>query len=607
MKRLVATGAAALLVATVLTMTVVSPAAADSPYRGFSVPGDGTAVGSWIGARRAGKSAPVYRYQVRKAPVASAYRKARRVTTSKRRMQRVAFIASKYGDRIRQSSPEARVQAAAVDAAILHLAEGGKWRIGKARGARRINRTPYPQHVRSWAKQTLKDSKRHAGPYTQTVGRVQAATGSVATVKYSIRSRATRRGVARIPVVFRYGSHSHRTLTNEDGVARATFTTLGGTKAVTVKALKVPGSALRVRQPKNKRASAVLVAGARRTLKATGTLRGVSVQNIVVENSTSSYNAGQSATGTYTISGASGSQSVTRQLFGPLPSSATACSGAKVHESVVSGVGNGSHTLPPVVVQDAGWYRWSVRAAGNAATKSASACGAAFQVESAVQRIGMSDSDAVRMVGQRLNGSYTVNGGTGTRSMTRRLRGPLTTTPTCSTSATYWGPSSVDASGGSFTHPFPAHTATQQSGYYQWFVHAGANPGSDPTQGCGSLVRVMKQSTVTQDRTTPMLTNIGQDIDVKITLSGFDRSEARTVYLRMYGPFTHAENVNCNSSRRFRTIGISMNTNSTTTITTRVGASSNTGHYVFQTTNPDGRFIKGGTTGCGQRVNVRPR
>lgn len=94
---------------------------------------------------------------------------------------------------------------------------------------------------------------------------------------------------------------------------------------------------------------------------------------------------------------------------------------------------------------------------------------------------------------------------------------------------------------------------------------------------------------------------------MKVTLAGFDRSEARTVYLRMYGPFLNADNVNCRSARHFRTIGISMHTNQSTTVTTQIGSNANRGNYVFQTTNPDGRFIKGGTTGCGWRVNVRRR
>ncbi|WP_203336054.1 hypothetical protein [Nocardioides limicola] len=495
----------ALMVTAGLSVMTSAPATANTPYRGFAIPGDGSAVGAWIGARRIGKGKAVYRYQVKKANVTSKYRKARTVTPANRRQERIAYIASRWGNHIKADNLDSRVQAAAVDAAILHLRYGKKWRITRSKGARRINRTPYPKTVRDWAKHMLNQSARYAGPYAATLSSPQVTHGNQAVVSYTLKSRVTGEPIPGVTVIFSYNGLVKRERTNSNGIARATFDAAPGAHPVTAKARALPNWMLRVRKAKVKRASHVYVAGVRRTHTVAGTITGVGGQTVRVTNSAS-----------------------------------------------------------------------------------------------------------LRMTGQQLGGSYEITGGEGTRDVERRLRGPFTSSPSCAATSTYWGPSVTSATGSHVTHSLPSHTAPNRSGFYQWYVRADGGTGFGARAACGGLVRVRKQSAVAQERTTNATVGLGEDIKIKVTLSGFDRSEPRDVRLRMYGPFSNRDNVKCTEDKRLRTItltsfsGPSNGSAGSRTVTTRIKSAANTGYYVFQTTNPtlSSGFIQGGTTGCGQRVRV---
>ena len=94
--------------------------------------------------------------------------------------ERAAWILSKYGGH------KDAVQAAAVDAAVLHLLGGRAWRFGAPRGAARIRASGDPATVRRYVRLMLRGSRASAGRHQVTLAPTTADVGGVTGVTVSV-------------------------------------------------------------------------------------------------------------------------------------------------------------------------------------------------------------------------------------------------------------------------------------------------------------------------------------------------------------------------------------------------------------------------------------
>ena len=118
-----------------------------------------------------------------------------------------------------------------------------------------------------------------------------------------------------------------------------------------------------------------------------------------------------------------------------------------------------------------------------------------------------------------------------------------------------------------------------------------------------------KQATISQFRLDDDTNDVKLDKKFQIgtRVSGFDRTEAHTLTSRLYGPYAHKENVDCDPDRRVsgKTVTKSVSTNGDLTMPGAViGAKANVGWYGWQTTLNSGDLIIGDVSTCGVLFHV---
>ena len=175
-----------LAVAALVAVPVAPVVGADRPddragdraerWAGYRIPSTGRAAGGWIGGYRVGRT-PVFVITPERRPNRAGFRPedptndlAGRGGPSRSETQRAAWILSKYG-----GYRDAR-QAAAVDAAVLHLLGDREWRLGGARGAARVRASGDPATVRQPA--TGAASRTRARPSSPVTASAGPAAGS---------------------------------------------------------------------------------------------------------------------------------------------------------------------------------------------------------------------------------------------------------------------------------------------------------------------------------------------------------------------------------------------------------------------------------------------
>jgi len=222
------------------------------------------------------------------------------------------------------------------------------------------------------------------------------------------------------------------------------------------------------------------------------------------------------------------------------------------------------------------------------------------------QTVDVTNAASTVEVGSALTGSYSVEGGIGSREITQSLRGPFSTAATsCSFPTAYTSTLETTANG---VLPLPSPVATQ-SGYYRWEVAAGGNPQILSASACGSNVKVQKSATITHAAPNSQDSEValGEDFSVVATVDGFDRDETHTVSAVLYGPFDLETDADCLPNK------VVTNKIQTSTITTngsypmdpvRITDASEAGWYIWKTTLSDGTLIIGDSAGCGVPVRV---
>lgn len=391
---------------------------------GFRIEAGPKAMHNWIGSYRIG-SGVGFRFQPGRRDAATAYRPVRLARHLGRNTHQVAYLLSEYGAR------RDRIQAAAVDAAVLALTWGGRFRVSGAVGSRRIQQIgPYAHWVRSYAKQMIADARRYAGPYRVQVRALDSTVGSSTRVQVSVRS-ARGRPMAGRRVTVRVQGSIWRGYTTGRGRAVATLTTTKAGPAVARVAVSgLPTSGIPVRRAVSRRASGVVVAGRFSTVRSRARFAVGGAQFVTVDPTRSTEFVPAGLGGSFEVAGGSGDRIATVSLFGPTAEPGV-CAGTPVAVGEVLVSSAGSYPLPEVGVAVSGHYRWGVTVAGNEFTDPVGGCGDPVVVRSqaVVTQARVSPAGSRVALGEPFRISVTVSGfdRTEAHSVRSSLHGPFPT------------------------------------------------------------------------------------------------------------------------------------------------------------------------------------
>lgn len=361
-----------------------------SHWAGFRIPATGHADGKWIGGYRIG-STPVFVTTPRKRPnkagfgAASATEDLSGATgPSAKETARAAWILSKYG------GYRDDVQAAAVDAAVLHLLAGGTWRItGNGRGAQRIRQARDSATVKRFARLMLRSSRVSAGAYHATVTATSTDVGGITSVTVTVTD-GRGRPVAGLPVTVTSPEGGPavasggpvEAVTGDDGRTLVRLAApLAGWRTVTARVGQVPEHRLIVHAPDRRGQASVAEGGVRRTLEVSTPAAVRGPQSLAVRAAPDVVTAGSQARVVATVAGDGTSRMATATLHGPVSSAAAAGCAAPVVGTAKGEVSaNGDYTLPPISPGAAGFYAWQVSVDGTETSLPIASCGAVVKV-----------------------------------------------------------------------------------------------------------------------------------------------------------------------------------------------------------------------------------
>lgn len=381
--------AAGLLVTVGLLALPAVPAGADGArtdrWAGYRIPETGRAAGGWIGGYRVGRT-PVFVITPERRPNRAGVRRANptidlggRGGPTSSETRRAAWVLSKYGGH-RDSR-----QAAAVDAAVLHLLGDRAWSIGGVRGAARVRASGDPATVRRYARLMLRGSRASAGRHRVVVLASTADVGGVTSV--TVRVTDGHGGpVSGLPVTVTSpdGGTSQPAagpvpaVTGDDGRAVVRLAApIAGWRTVVARVAQVPEHRLRVRGADRRGQAAVAEGGVRRVVSASARVAVRGPQSVGLSAVPTSLTVGAQARVTATVGGDGAARAATARLHGPFTSSSAAtCTGAGIGAVSMVLPGDGPHTLPPLSPTAGGYYAWKVDVDGTASTTPVGACGA---------------------------------------------------------------------------------------------------------------------------------------------------------------------------------------------------------------------------------------
>ncbi len=376
--------AALLLVGTGLagaTGTAVA-AGGGAPHRwsGYAIPATGDAAGGWIGGYRVGDH-ELYLTTPTRRPNRAGFRPAHEVDdlagarASRGEIQRAAWILSKYG------AYREATQSAAVDASVYHLLVGGRWRIDRRLGARRIHQSGNGSAVARFARIMLRQSRRSAGAYTARIGVEATDVGGTVAVTLSVLDGHGRPAPG-LPVTLGMGGESREVVTGDDGRAVARFAAHArGWHDVTATVDPVPEHLLYLRSPERRRQAAAVEGGRTRTLvvSARAAVRGP--QTLSLRAAPATLSAGDPAQVVTTVSGDPAARSATATLHGPFATAGAAdCTAPSVGQVASTVTSAGAYTLPAIRPAAGGYYAWRVALDGTDTNLPLVTCGAVVKV-----------------------------------------------------------------------------------------------------------------------------------------------------------------------------------------------------------------------------------
>lgn len=342
---------------------------------GFRIEAGPRAMHNWIGSYRIGNAAG-FQFQPARRAVATSYQPPRLARHLGKHTHQVAYLLSEYGAR------RDRIQAAAVDAAVLALSRGGRFDLNGSVGSRRIRQVgSYAGWVRSYARQMIADARRHAGPYRVQVRVADSTAGAATPVQVRVRS-ASGAPMAGRRVTVRLHGATWTGYTTAKGVAATTMATpTAGAARVVVGVSQMPTAGVVVRRATNRRSSGLLVAGRFGVVRASARFAVSGGQSLVVSTTTSADLLPASVGGAFTISGGAGDRVASVGLIGPVDQ-AGPCVQTPSAVTDLPVAGDGNYSLTEVPVTTSGFYRWRISVSGNEFSDPVTACGEPVVVRS---------------------------------------------------------------------------------------------------------------------------------------------------------------------------------------------------------------------------------
>ncbi|MET0525224.1 MAG: hypothetical protein ABWZ91_10495 [Nocardioides sp.] len=360
-------------------------------WSGYPIADTGKAAGGWIGARRWGRNGPVlYRVDPAASDRTTSYKpgrfvhrlkgKAPRSSADRRTTARAAWIVSKYG-RVRLPA-----QSAAVDAALLHLLAGGRWKLSGEAGKRRIRQGEESALVGSLARTMLDDSRRRSGPY-----KIQVRQKDVAIigddVRLGVRVVVARNGrpLPFVPVRIQTPDGVLKgDLTGADGRINLTYPLpSAGVTQIRVRVAKVPETRLRLLSPRRSAASRAVIAGKKRLLGTRDLIYVKARPRVIVTTGDKRIAAGSKSKGRFRLVDAAEAwpRTATVTLHGPFTHSDNARCGTRTTRTGHTRVtGVGDYAMPRFTLRRKGYYVWQVQVPGNRVNLPAADCGGRFKV-----------------------------------------------------------------------------------------------------------------------------------------------------------------------------------------------------------------------------------
>lgn len=471
---------------------------------GYKVNVTRTASGRWIGGYRVG-GAKGYRIDPHANARLSTRTRYKKPTTvkvatkgkaKKSRSVRAAYILSRYGNQ------RSRIQAAAVDAAVLHLLRGGKWTIKRRHGKARIRQARNSSYVRSYARQMLRDSAKNAGRIQLALTATPAEVGAASKLTATVRNTRTGKPVPGAAVTLTpAGQPSIHLYTNSSGQVQTTVTASQGATPVAVVAKGLPAWKLAIRAPRQRKASRMALAGVRATVRGTATIAVAAQQQVTVTHPTLVGPRGTALGGSWTVAGGLGARQVTFTAHGPFTSAATCSTAPLFTSSATVTTPTASGALPTYTFPASGYYRWNVTAGENVYSKAASTCGAALRVQAVTHtEIVATHAQPQVPVGTKFGIDATVVGFDRVEpghTLTARLYGPFAkkTAAKCTSAKQLPGRSSSRSvsRNGTYTMTRVAVSGDDAVGWYAWQSSlTGGELVAGSSSACRALVRVVR-------------------------------------------------------------------------------------------------------------------
>ncbi|HEY3014195.1 MAG TPA: hypothetical protein VGJ41_03745 [Nocardioides sp.] len=364
---------------------------ADAVLNGYRIHVDDRAQGSWVGSRKASTHV-VYRLDPTAKPYASGFGAVHEVKTltgtgarnvSRRDTQRAAWILSTYG---RWNGSYKEIQAAAVDISLDTLLVGGRWGWRGTKTKARLRQTGQAKFIRQYASAMLSQSKRYAGPYRLNVYARGTDQGGTVQIRARLTAAVTGAALKDTDVTVTYDGKSTQLRTDAEGRVTAYFpANRAGDIPIKVVAHRMPYTNMMVRNPVQKSASRVAVAGLREP-KIRRTTVPVIAWPAVSIKTPSPTRITNYLPGTFTVAGSAGTdpRQATGILYGPYDSLAQAVCAetSQITSGTVEINGNGTYRLPKLKVARYGIYIWKVVVAGNRLNHDAQRCGGKTLVKS---------------------------------------------------------------------------------------------------------------------------------------------------------------------------------------------------------------------------------
>jgi hypothetical protein len=508
--------------------------------------------------------------------------------------QRLAYAVWQYG---RTTNPD---QAAAVMLYVHSLM--GDARPGEVDPAA-VGLAPLYERV-------ARDAGRLHGPYRMTstmpdnlvAGREATATVRVLAAGGAgvpdVELTVTPRGATGAPGSVR---------TNEEGVARISFTPAAETVRLAVRTEPLASTLPRVFSPTTAatvRNGQRLVAPGSQTVS--GELEGTAGKTRITVSSAAEPAAllvGEQSRDRLTIRGAlesyRGEAGV--QIYGPFPSAAAVrCDGAPVFKSTFRVTGAGEFMSPPATLGQVGWYSYVEAVPGDAshigATTPCRAPGETFRVETQ-PRLQSIVSTARVVPGTVVHDRVIVSGLAGQPvTVQAALYGPFASADAidCSGKAVWTGSLDVTAEGEVATADVPLAVP----GYYAYhetiaaggFVRAAQTDCKDPAE----TVLVPAQPQVTT-KVSDQETRPGASITDTLVVKGLGALSA-TVNVKLWGPFATRGGISC-SGTPFWTGSVVAKGDGT--YTTQPVEISRAGYFVYQESIAESEATAGTATACG--------